>query len=52
MDEVLLYFVYVVSGKDISDVIINGKYVVWNGECKMLDEECIIFEVSCYKWGL
>ncbi|MCZ2992435.1 amidohydrolase family protein, partial [Acinetobacter baumannii] len=35
-DEVLSHLVYAASGKDISDVIINGKHVVWNGECKTL----------------
>ncbi|WP_460291937.1 hypothetical protein, partial [Bacillus cereus] len=40
-DEVLSHLVYAASGKDISDVIINGKRVVWNGECKTLDEERI-----------
>ncbi|MBE5105153.1 bifunctional S-methyl-5'-thioadenosine deaminase/S-adenosylhomocysteine deaminase [Bacillus thuringiensis] len=51
-DEVLSHLVYAASGKDISDVIINGKHVVWNGECKTLDEERIIFEASRYKRGL
>jgi len=51
-DEVLSHLVYAASGKDISDVIINGKRVVWNGECKTLDEERIIFEASRYKRGL
>ncbi|PFQ37729.1 5-methylthioadenosine deaminase [Bacillus cereus] len=51
-DEVLSHLVYTASGKDISDVIINGKRVVWNGECKTLDEERIIFEASRYKRGL
>ena len=51
-DEVLSHLVYAASGKDVSDVIINGKRVVWNGECKTLDEERIIFEASRYKRGL
>ncbi|EEL76984.1 MULTISPECIES: bifunctional S-methyl-5'-thioadenosine deaminase/S-adenosylhomocysteine deaminase [Bacillus cereus group] len=51
-DEVLSHLVYAASGKDISDVIINGKRVVWNGECKTLDEERIIFEARRYKRGL
>ncbi len=48
----LSHLVYAASGKDISDVIINGKRVVWNGECKTLDEERIIFEARRYKRGL
>ncbi|WIY62873.1 bifunctional S-methyl-5'-thioadenosine deaminase/S-adenosylhomocysteine deaminase [Bacillus arachidis] len=51
-EEVLSHLVYAASGKDISDVVINGKHIVWNGECKTLDEERIIFEASRYKRGL
>ncbi|MBO1578642.1 bifunctional S-methyl-5'-thioadenosine deaminase/S-adenosylhomocysteine deaminase [Bacillus sp. XF8] len=51
-EEVLSHLVYAASGKDVSDVIINGERIVWNGECKTLDEERIIFEASRYKRGL
>ncbi|MFI8708951.1 bifunctional S-methyl-5'-thioadenosine deaminase/S-adenosylhomocysteine deaminase [Bacillus sp. NPDC077411] len=51
-EEVLSHLVYAASGKDVSDVVINGKHIVWNGECKTLDEERIIFEASRYKQGL
>lgn len=51
-EEVLSHLVYAASGKDVSDVVINGEHIVWNGECKMLDEERIIFEASRYKRGL
>ncbi|MGG0240455.1 bifunctional S-methyl-5'-thioadenosine deaminase/S-adenosylhomocysteine deaminase [Bacillus rhizoplanae] len=51
-EEVLSHLVYAASGKDVSDVVINGKHIVWNGECKTLDEERIIFEASRYKRGL
>ena len=51
-EEVLSHLVYAASGKDVSDVVINGKHIVWNGECKTLDEERIMFEASRYKRGL
>lgn len=48
-EEVLSHLVYAASGKDVSDVVINGKQIVWNGECQTLDEERIIFEAGRYK---
>ncbi|AWC28389.1 bifunctional S-methyl-5'-thioadenosine deaminase/S-adenosylhomocysteine deaminase [Bacillus cytotoxicus] len=51
-EEVLSHLVYAASGKDVSDVVINGKQIMWNGECKTLDEERIIFEARRYKHGL
>jgi 5-methylthioadenosine/S-adenosylhomocysteine deaminase len=51
-EEVMSHLVYAASGKDVSDVIINGKQIVWNGECKTLDEERIIFEATRFKQSL
>jgi 5-methylthioadenosine/S-adenosylhomocysteine deaminase len=51
-EEVMSHLVYAASGKDVSDVVINGKQIVWNGECKTLDEERIIFEATRFKRSL
>jgi 5-methylthioadenosine/S-adenosylhomocysteine deaminase len=45
-DNVLSHLIYSASGKDVSDVYVDGQLVVKNGECLTMDEEKIMFEAE------
>ncbi|MDQ0111492.1 amidohydrolase [Paenibacillus harenae] len=46
MTDIVSHLVYSASGRDVQHVWIDGRQVVNNGECTMLDEEKIRFEAQ------
>ncbi|MBM7644109.1 5-methylthioadenosine/S-adenosylhomocysteine deaminase [Scopulibacillus daqui] len=44
--EAYSHLLYAAKGSDVSDVYINGKEIVRNGECLTIDEEKVIFETN------